>query len=668
MVNSFFALMRRSCLLFLLVVLGTGTFLQAEAPNIIFITVDTTRADRMGFLGSTKGLTPNLDTLARQGVVFEKAYSQAPLTPVSHATIFTGTYPQFHTVTDFGHPLPALLPFVPEILQKSGYRTAAFIGSMILDPKANLAPGFDRGFDFFDAGFHTKRGPNEDRYHSVERRAGDVVGHAMRWMEANKNRNAPFFIWIHLYDPHAPYDPPAPFDKHFTDPYDGEVAYADSALGKLFTYLRQRGLYDRALITMMSDHGESLGAHGESMHGIFLYDETIRVPLLFKLPGELLAGRRVAARVRLLDVAPTLLSMLSLPLPPTFQGESLVPMMKMKAPPGKASPATAADLPAYAETDYPHRAFGWSSIRSMRTGKYLFVRAPRRELYDQSRDQGAEHNLAASSPAVTDTLQAQLDQFRDRTTSYHEKSAPAPTPEQSENLGALGYVGSTAGTSSSDPLQGADPKDKIFISNTLHEGMIAIEDGRYSEAVPMLQQVLADSPLIAAAQMQLGIALARVRRYPEAIAALRKSVQLMPDSTPAQYELGLALFETGAWQESVPYFEFVAKKRPKFADAQYSLASVYARVQRVPEAVELLQQVIQLSPEHFRANLLLGRIYTLQHRSDEALPYLKQAVVSEPNNFEAHAFLGDAYEQQGNAPAASSERNRAEALKRGLKP
>ena len=655
--------MRRSFLLFFLIVLGASSFLQAEAPNIILITVDTTRADRMGFLGCKKGLTPNLDTLAHQGVVFEKAYSQAPLTPVSHATIFTGTYPQFHTVTDFGHALPALLPYVPEILNKSGYQTAAFIGSLILDPKANMAPGFDRGFDFFDAGFHPKRGPNESRYASVERRAGDVVGHAIAWMQMNKNRQAPFFLWIHLYDPHAPYDPPPPFDTRFADPYDGEVAYADSSLGKLFSYLRQRGLYDRALIAMMSDHGESLGAHGESMHGIFLYDETIRVPLVFKLPGELLAGRRVEGRVRLVDVAPTLLSMLSLPLPPTFQGESLVPMMK--APVTKANRQTVHDLPAYAETDYPHRAFGWSSLRSMRTGKYLFVRAPKRELYDESRDQAAKHNLAADSPAVTDTLQAQLDQFRDRTSSYHEKAQPAAlTSEQSENLSALGYVSSSPGAASADPLQGADPKDKIGISNTLHEGMIAVEDGRYSEAIPMLQHVLEDSPSIPAAQMQLGIALARERRFPEAVVALRKSLQLMPDSTPAQYELGLALFETGAWQESVPYFESVAKKSPKFADAQYSLASVYARVQRVPEAVELLQRVIQVNPDHFRANLLLGRILTLQQRPKEALPYLKQAVVSEPNNFEAHEFLADAYEQGGNAEAAASERSLAGSLKR----
>ncbi len=658
MVDSLFAPMRRLCLLFLVVVLGASTFARAEAPNIILITVDTTRADRMGFLGCKKGLTPNLDVLARQGVVFEKAYSQAPLTPVSHATIFTGTYPQFHTVTDFGHPLPALLPFVPEILQKTGYHTAAFIGSLILDPKANMAPGFDRGFDFFDAGFHPKRGPTEDRYHSVERRAGDVVGHAIGWM--NKNRQSPFFIWIHLYDPHAPYDPPAPFDKRFADDYDGEIAYADSALGKLFSYLRQRGLYDRALIAMMSDHGESLGAHGESMHGIFLYDETIRVPLVFKLPGDLLAGRRVGSRVRLVDVAPTLLSMLSLPLPPTFQGESLVPLMK---PSMKSGQKPTADLPAYAETDYPHRAFGWSSIRSMRTGKYLFVRAPRRELYDESRDQGAEHNLAVTSPAVAETLQAQLDQFREHTSSYHEKPEPASvSSEQSENLSALGYVGPTPGTSSTDPLQGADPKDKIGISNILHEGMIAVEDGRYSEAIPMLQHVLDDSPLIAVAQMQLGIALARVKRYSEAIVALRKSVQLMPDSTPAQYELGLALFETGAWQESVPYFEFVAKKRPKFPDAQYSLASVYARVKRVPEAVELLQQVIQLNPEHVRANLLLGRILFLQGNPLGALNNLEKATQVQPDSREAHLFLADAYAQLGRIADAQNERAAAQRL------
>jgi arylsulfatase A-like enzyme/Flp pilus assembly protein TadD len=638
---------------------GLASLSHAEAPNIILVTVDTTRADRMGFLGSNRGVTPNLDALARQGIVFEHAYSQAPLTPVSHATIFTGTYPQFHTVTDFGHPLPTLLPYVPEILQKSGYHTAAFIGSLVLDPKANMAPGFDRGFDYFDGGFHQKHGPGEDRYHSIERRAADVVAHTIAWM--GKNQRRPFFIWVHLYDPHAPYDAPAPFNTKFKDPYDGEIAYADASLGKLFAYLRQRGLYDRALIAVMSDHGESLGAHGESMHGIFLYDETIHIPLLFKLPGELLAGRRVSSQVRLVDVAPTLLSMLSLPLPPTFQGESLVGRMK------SAQNGTT-DLPAYAETEYPHRAFGWSALRSMRTGKYLFVRAPKREVYDQSSDLAAEHNLAEKSPAVTDTLQSQLDEFRDRTTSFHEDAQKSGlSSQQSENLAALGYAGSVPTGASPDPLKGDDPKDKIQVSNLLHEGMIAVEDGRYRQAIPMLQQVLSESPLISAAQLQLGVALARVRRFNDAIPALQKAVQMIPDSTQAQYELGLALYETGAWKESAPYFEFVAKKRPKFPDAQYSLASVYARIQRVPEAIELLLGVLQQEPEHFRANLLLGRVYTLQGRPDEAVPYLKRAVASEPNNAEGHSFLADAYNQAGNSAAADIEHSRAEALRQSTR-
>jgi len=653
--------MRRSFILLLLLVPWVRLSVHAEAPNIILITVDTTRADRMGFLGSKRGLTPNLDILARQGVVFERAYSQAPLTPVSHATIFTGTYPQFHTVTDFGHPLPALLPFVPEILKKSGYHTGAFIGSLILDPKASMAPGFDRGFDFFDAGFRPKHGPDESRYDTVERRAGDVVHRAITWL--NESRPSPFFLWVHLYDPHAPYDPPPPYDARFKDLYDGEIAYADASLGKLFTYLRQRGLYERSLIAIMSDHGESLGAHGEAMHGIFLYDETIHVPLLFKLPAAVLAGRRVSSRVRLVDIAPTLLSMLSLPLPPTFQGGSLVPLMKA------GSSIAAADLPAYAETDYPHRAFGWSAVRSLRSGKYLFVRAPKSELYDESQDKSDQRNLAGSSPAVADTLLSQLNDFRDKTSSDRGgKSEQALSAEQSEKLAALGYAGSSSAATSADPLQGADPKDKIEISNVLHTGMIAVEDGRYREAIPLLQHVLDDSPNVTAAQAQLGIALARVKRYPEAITALGRAVALLPDSVEPHYELGLALFETGAWQESAPHFEFVAKKRPKWPDAQYSLAAVYARTQHVPEAVDLLHTVLELNPEHFRANLLLGRILTLEHFPDQGVPYLKQAVKSEPGNFEAHAFLGDAYEQLGNHQAAKAEHVQAELLQQRAKP
>jgi arylsulfatase A-like enzyme/Flp pilus assembly protein TadD len=644
--------MRFSRSVFLLAVLNASLVAGAKTPNVIVITVDTARADRMGFLGSRRGITPNLDVLAHQGIVFERAYSQAPLTPVSHATIFTGTYPQFHSVTDFGHPLPKSLPFLPEILQKSGYRTAAFIGSIILDPRANVAPGFDRGFDFFDAGFRTKRNQKENRYDTIERRGMDVVQHAIAWLK--ENQGYPFFIWVHLYDPHAPYDPPTPYRQRFHNLYDGEIAYADAALGELFAYLRKHGLYQNALISLMSDHGESLGAHGEQTHGIFLYDETIHVPLLFKLPNEMFAGCRVRARVRLVDFAPTLLNMLHQPLPSTFQGESLLPFID-----SLAGPLPAHELSAYAETDYPHRAFGWSELRSWRTGKFLFVLAPDRELYDQSKDPGAQHNLAPASPGVSDTLQFQLDQFHDRTGSHGDVQDVALTSEQVENLSSLGYIASSSTLRSEVSILGTDPKNKIEIANILEEGMAAAEDGRYQEAIPLLRRVLQDSPSVSIAQLQLGITLRRMQRNQEAIPVLRKALELLPDSTSAQYELGLALYNTGAWSESALYFASVAKQRPTWPDPQYSLASVYARIKRVSEAVDLLHTVLELSPRHFRANLLLGRILTLEGKAQQGLPNLRTAVTVEPHSKEAHLFLADAYGQLGMRADADRERHEA---------
>ena len=288
-----------------------AALLDSAHPNIILITLDTTRADRMGFLGSKRGLTPNLDAMAKQGVAFSRAYSHVPITTASHTTILTGTYPQFNHVNDFGIPLSPQLPYLPDLLKAQGYHTGAFVGSLILDPLDGTAPGFDRGFEVYDAGFHLRR-HGMDRYKTVERRAGDVVNHALAWL--SQLPNGPFFLWVHLYDAHDPYDPPPPFKARFaSQPYDGEIAYADSAVGKLLAEIRKHGLYDETLIAVMADHGESLGAHGENTHGIFLYDETLHVPLLFKLPASRAAGKRIDARVRLVDVAPTILQEAGLP-------------------------------------------------------------------------------------------------------------------------------------------------------------------------------------------------------------------------------------------------------------------------------------------------------------------------------------------------------------------
>ncbi len=647
--------------LFLFLASAVGHAAPAR-PNIILITLDTTRSDHMGFLGSKRGLTPNLDAMAQQGVVFTRAYSHVPITTASHATILTGTYPQFNRVNDFGVPLSSRLPYLPDLLRAQGYHTGAFVGSLILDPLDGTAPGFDRGFEVYDAGFHLRR-HGADRYKSVERRAGDVVNHALAWL--SQLPNGPFFLWVHLYDAHDPYDPPAPFKTRFAaQPYDGEIAYADSTVGKLLDEIRKHGLYDETLIAVMADHGESLGAHGENTHGIFLYDETLHVPLVFKLPAGRPAGRRIDTRARLVDVAPTILQEAGIPVPKEMQGESLSVMMKpaAKSPGGPA--AAAEERPAYAETDYPHRAFGWSSLRAIRTGKYLYIRAPERELYNQSADPEAARNLASGSKAVADTIGSQLDDFRAKTSQTLVELAK-PDAEQMQKLQALGYVASDSSEArDSEKLTGADPKTKIEVSNLLHDAMFDVEDARYEEAIPLLKRALAEQPGLPVANMQYGIAQARLKNYAEAIGPLQKAVQLMPDNGMGRYELGLALFETGDWKGAAPQFEAAVARAPKWADAQFSLASVYARTDRVSEAMEHLDICLGLDPGHYRANLLRGRILSLQHKPAEALPNLKKAAEVQPDSREAHLFLADAYEQLGDAAKAAQERSLAAQLGR----
>ena len=631
-------------------------------PNIILITLDTTRADRMGFLGSKRGLTPNLDELARRGVAFASAYSHVPLTTASHTTILTGTYPEFNHVTDFGIPLSERLPYLPDILHQRGYHTAAFVGSLILDPRDGTAPGFDRGFDVYDAGFHLRR-HGMDRYQSVERRAGVVVNRALGWL--SQNHQGPFFLWVHLYDAHDPYDPPAPYKQRYaSEPYDGEIAYADSAIGKLLATLRTHGLYDRTLIAVMADHGESLGAHGESTHGVFLYDETLHVPLVIKLPGNRGAGRRVETQVGLVDVAPTILREALVPIPQEMQGEPLEPLFKASAAGSRSLAGAAEDRPAYAETDYPHRAFGWSALRALRSGKYLYIQAPERELYNRTSDPAETHNIVSASKAVADTLASQLAQFR-RNTGQSLIDLANPDAEQREKLAELGYVASAdSGPALEEKLlTGADPKTKIEVSNLLHDAMFDVEDGRYEQAIPLLKRVLLEQPEMPVANMQYGMAQARRGNYSEALPPLEKAVKLVPDNGMGHYELGLALFETGDWKAAAPEFEAAVTRAPRWTDAHFSLAAVYARIDRVPEAMKELDITLGAEPDHYRANLLRGRILSLKNNPDEALPNLEKAVKVQPASFEAHQFLADAYAQLGRQPDATRERAEAYRLK-----
>src|SRR5262245_20290871 len=449
----------------------------ASKPNVILVTLDSTRADRMGFLGAKSKLTPNLDSLAQNSIVFEKAYTQAPTTVTSHATILTGTYPQTTQATEFGAPLAVSLPYLADVLHAKGYHTAAFVGSIALDPRNGFAPGFDRGFEAYAAGFHPPQA-GENRFASVERRGDQVITRASAWI--TKNAKGPFFVWIHLNDPHAPYG----------TSYDSAVRAADTALGKALTSLRAQKLYDDAIIIVAADHGESLGAHGEDTHGIFLYDETTRVPLLVKLPKNQLAGKRVSSRVRLVDVAPTALEAAEVPVPSQMQGQSLLRIAKASSTP---------DQQVYARSDLSQRGFGWSGLESWIANKYLYIRAPKPELYDVTTDPAATKNLAQTSKGTLDTIAGQLASF-DQHFSQGAKGGSQLSSSEMQKLASLGYVGLQKSAGASTAATGTDPKDEIATANKVLSAYSDVMGGQPDKAIAALQPIVAKSSDIYLAQ------------------------------------------------------------------------------------------------------------------------------------------------------------------------
>src|SRR6266567_586801 len=557
---------------FLLVILTLVVFLvdslAAAKPNIILITLDSTRADRMGFLGAGGGLTPSLDGIAHQGIVFAQAYAQAPGTVVSSATILTGTYPQTHRASEFAVPLAATLPYLPDLLHASGYRTAAFVGSILLDPRVGPFQGYDRGFDVYDAGFHQpQRG--EGRFQSVQRHGEQVVSRAKNWLNTNKQR--PFFVWVNLQDPHPPYGAS----------YDRALMAADAAVGKLVAFLRNQSLYDDSLIVVASSHGESLGAHGEDTHGIFLYDESIHVPLLLKLPRNQRAGKQVGQpiknRARLLDISPTVLAEAGIPVPAQMQGQSLLRI---------AQASSQADQPAYSRSELPQQGFGCSILESWRAGKYLYIRAPKPELYDLTADPHATRNLAQSAKATLETMASQLQAFDSRLANEPGTSSGSGlTSSEVQRLASLGYVGlQKGGTGVNAAAEGNDPKDAIGAVNKTLAAVLDLEDGKPEKAIPALRQLLAAQPNIYLAQYEMGVALVQQQQYGEATAYLHKAIELQPDSAWVHYAMGISLMKTGDFKTSAVHLEIASGRLPGFSGLHSALADVYEHLGRGPDA------------------------------------------------------------------------------------
>ncbi|MGH9554698.1 MAG: sulfatase, partial [Terriglobales bacterium] len=430
----------------LIVTLTSAAAIAQRPPDIFLITLDTLRADRVGCYGYAKAQTPALDRLAREGVRFAHAFTPSPITNSSHTSILTGLNPSVHGVTDFGVPLGATHVTLAQVLKQRGYATAAFIGAVILDSNS-LAPGLDRGFDFY-FNFPDDLPKTAPRWGRVERRGLDVVKQATKWLTTH--RTGPRFLWVHLYDPHDPYEAPAPFTNP-QNPYDGEVAYTDHAVSQFLGFLEKNGWYKDALIIAVGDHGEGLGEHGEDTHGIFLYDSTLRVPLLFKLPAGLdigLVSTVTDDQANTTEIFPTILDLLGIPAPPGLQGRSLRLHWSERS---EFAPSD-----TLAETDYPLR-FGWAPLRAVRSGSFKYIEAPRPEFYDLNQDPDENQNRYEPWNPDVQKLRGILADARSKA-PQHPASAGSVDPATIEHLRQLGYLGTDPGsTSVSEPSLLPDP-------------------------------------------------------------------------------------------------------------------------------------------------------------------------------------------------------------------
>jgi choline-sulfatase len=637
-------------------ILGTSGFAQTKArqPDIFLVTIDTLRADHVHCYGYENVETPALDGLAKDGIRFTQAFTPSPITNTSHTSILTGLLPSSHGVTDFAVPLSSVHPTLAELLHRQGYHTAAFIGAVILDSKT-LAPGLDRGFDFYDN--FPEHSQSRLRWGRVERRGMDVVQRAEAWISAHPA--GPHFVWVHLYDPHDPYEPPAPYSRIYKDHlYDGEIAYADSALSNFVAYLKAHGRYENSLVVVVGDHGEGLGEHHEDTHGIFLYDSTTHVPLILKLPGRASDQRKinvVEAQVRTTDILPTVLDLVGATIPQQLDGESMTPYF------------AGAELPsrtAFGETDYPMR-FGWAPLRSVRADGVKFIEAPRPEFYNLRMDAAELNNRY-------EPWNSQVQKFRGMLAELRAKTPPSEPSKgvvgqgTIDELKALGYLGREdvgSATNVPEPSMLPDPKDKIEEQNLLHSAMMASEDGREADASASLEKVLQLNPKSPTALRQLGELELKSGDYVAAAQHLKAALEVRPEDVTAAFFEGQALEKTHDFANARDALEASLKMMPGQFQARVLLGQVYLALNNPKAAEDQLEAALLLQPNSVEAQLGLASAQIAESKFAEAVKQLQRLSKSQPNNTEIFELLAKAYSGLGKHVEAKQAEDRAHLLR-----
>jgi arylsulfatase A-like enzyme/Tfp pilus assembly protein PilF len=699
---------------------ASAELLGAIAPsqlNVILVTVDTLRADRLSSYGSQRVETPAMDALARDGVRFSNAASTVPFTLPAHSSMMTGTYPPYHGVREnVGYVLDERLPTLAGELSAQGWSTAAFVSAFVLDSRWGIGRGFDTYFDDFELD------GRKSNLGSVQREGRETLSEAVEWLDSRPE--GPFFLWLHLYDAHDPYKPPEPFKSRYAGrPYDGDVAWVDSLVGEFTAALEERDLMESSVVMLTADHGEGLGDHREGFHGFFVYDSTMRVPLIVRLPTGDLAGTVVDTVTSHVDLLPTVLDLTGQTIPPRVQGSSLVPLML-----GGQEEETAPRA-VYAESLYPLLHYGWAPLSSLREGRWKLIDAPQPELYDIEADPEETENLVRREREVVQRLRQRLDETREQL----QEDAPEVTsrPELDEEtlrqLEALGYAAGRGGLGDDEPKEGrADPKDRIELHQLVMAAQSEVGAGELDTARERLDQAIAVDPSIIEGHRLLGdialqqeefeVAAGHFRdalaldddlvdsvyglarsyqlagRHEEALVGYQRLAELSPEDVRAALgtadlkvilgepeealavlqqatevedapvmllnRIGELLVELGRSPEAMVQFDRAIAEGGKSAAPYYNLAVLHEEAGGLQRAMDLYEKTLELAPAHFQAQFNLGRLYGAKGDLDRQQILYEEAIVSNPEFVRGYYLLAKLLLDRG------GDLERAEALTR----
>ena len=607
--------------------------------NVLVVTLDTLRADHVGSYGYAAARTPVLDRLAARGTRFANATTTTPLTLAAHTSLFTGTFPAYHGVRDnTGFHVEDSLNTLAETLQAKGFRTGGFVGAFVLDARWGIAQGFNDYFDDFNLSEDV--GPGLD---AIQRRGAEVVDHALTWLAKKDDR--PFFAWVHLYDPHAPYDAPAEFASQFPNTrdgaYDAEIAYADHQVGRVLDALAADGRLDHTLVVVLGDHGEQLGEHREQAHGFFIYDAAVQVPLMMAGPG--VPARVVSDQVRIVDVMPTVLDLVGVPAPAEVQGSSLKTAMQ----------GTAVQLLALSESWYPRYHYGWSELTAVRDGSFKFILAPRRELYDLSKDPHELTDIASSDASRADAMERALRALLARTTRAGAAKGPQSVdPAAEQKLRALGYVGGGASARNLEDRPRRDPKDTIELYNLLKLAGSDSEAGKYDDAAAKVQQALDADPDIIEGHSQLGNIYSKAGKANDAVAAYKRALALDPEHEMSAFNLALAYRALGRIDDAIVGFQRVETLNPRSGRAHFQLGDIYMQRGELAKAADVLSQGLSLDIDRPPFLVKLGEAYLGLDRYDDAEKVLKEAASLRPDVPRVQYNLALIAEHRGDGAAA----------------